>query len=174
MALVDIRQEFIDGVQEIFTTLFNNGYEADGVYLYLLNEDRETNVYGEKKFKSYNAPKLLVCQARINPTYATPQAVKEIECDAEFVVPLKSLQNNGLEVTDVALEEIRRGIMKFHGTYYTIDNIIPKAYVEDVFLMYRFLCTEDKHKTPLVINVQEDIFEESSDLTVAESIEDGD
>lgn len=174
MAFVDIRQEFVDGVQEIFTTLFNNGSEADGAYLYLLSEDRETSVYGEKKYKSYQPPKLLVCQAILRPSFGNPPAVTEIDCDAEFVVPLKSLQLNGLDVTEKALDEIRRGILKFHDVFYTIDNIIPKAFVEDVFLMYRFLCSEDKHKNDSVITVKENTIEEFSDLTVSEYSEDGD
>lgn len=164
MAYQDIRKDFVDGVQEIFTTLFNNGSEtSDGVYLYLLSSQRSTNVYGERKYKSYQEPKLLVCQAKLNPMYGE-QTMEEIKDQAEFVVPLKSLQENGLEVTHEALEEMRKGVLKFHDTVYIIDNIIPKAYVEDVFLMYRFICTEDVNKTSVVQFYQQE-YEETSEVT---------
>ena len=139
-----IQKAFVNGVQTIFTTLFNNGSENDGVYYYPLDTENSTiNVYGERKAKLYKDPLLLVCKATISPTKGE-QDVEEVKNQAEFVVTLKSLVNNNLGVTDKDLEIMRRGIMKFKGVCYLIDNIVPKAYVEDVFLMYTFYCTEDK------------------------------
>lgn len=163
MPFLDIQKEFVDGVHEIFTTLFNNTSLQDGVFYYALSEDRETNVYGEKKYKTYKAPKLLVCKAIINPTYGE-QTVQEITDQAEFVVDVKSLFNVGLSDTPEAIAEMRKGIMKFHDVFYVIDNIVPKAYVEDKFLMYRFICTEDKEQEPLSIEVVEDAIDEEQSL----------
>mgnify|MGYP003297571445 CR=1 FL=1 len=64
---------------------------------------------------------------------------------------LKSLQENGLGATNADLDYMRKGVIEFHGVYYTIDNIIPKAYIADVFLMYTFECTEDKHTTSVLV-----------------------
>lgn len=137
-----IQKAFVNGVQTIFTTLFNNGSENDGVYYYPLDtENSNTNVYGEQKAKQYKDPVLLVCKAIINPIKGE-QDVEEVTNQAEFVVTLKSLVNNNLGVTDKDLETMRRGIMKFNGVCYLIDNIAPKAYVEDVFLLYSFYCTQ--------------------------------
>lgn len=159
MPLLDIQKEFVDGVQEIFTTLFNDNSSQDGVYFYPL-KDQKTNVYGEQKYKTYKSPKLLVCKAILNPTYGE-QTVLEVKDQAEFVVPLKSLQNAGLEVTHKGLVEMRRGILRFKDAYYIIDNIVPKSYVEDVFLMYRFICTEDvNRKDP--IHIEEDFLEDQT------------
>ena len=163
MPYLDIQRDFVDGVHEIFTTLFNNTELQDGVFYYQLSEDRETNVYGEKKYKTYKAPKLLVCKAIINPVYGE-QTVKEITDQAEFVVDVKSLHNVGLSDTPEAIAEMRKGIMKFHDVFYVIDNIVPKAYVEDKFLMYRFICTEDKEQEPLSIEVVEDAIDEEQSL----------
>ena len=163
MPYLDIQRDFVDGVHEIFTTLFNNTEFQDGVFYYQLSEDRETNVYGEKKYKTYKAPKLLVCKAIINPVYGE-QTVKEITDQAEFVVDVKSLHNVGLSDTPEAIAEMRKGIMKFHDVFYVIDNIVPKAYVEDKFLMYRFICTEDKEQEPLLIEVVEDAIDEEQSL----------
>ena len=154
MADLSIRKDFVDGVQEIFTTLFNDGV-SDGINLYLMSDKTKTNVYGESKYKIYQAPKMLVTQARLTPTQGE-QDVEGIKDKAVFVVPLKSLQERGLGVTNADLDIMRKGVIEFHGVYYTIDNILPKAYIEDVFLMYHFVCTEDKHTTNILVENQED------------------
>lgn len=153
MADGSIRRDFVDGVQEIFTTLFNDGV-SDGVNLYLLSDKTNTNVYGENKYKIYKQPKLLVAKATLSPTQGE-QDVEGIKDSAVFVVPLKSLQENELGVTNADLDIMRKGVIEFHGVYYTIDNILPKAYIEDVFLMYHFTCTEDKHVTGLKLEEPE-------------------
>ena len=149
MADESIRKDFVEGVQEIFTTLFNDG-ESDGVNLYLLSDNTNTNVYGENKYKTYKQPILLVAKATITPTQGE-QDVEGIKDKSIFVIPLKSLQDNELGVTNNDLDIMRKGMIKFHGVYYTIDNILPKAYIEDVFLMYYFVCTEDKYTTEILI-----------------------
>lgn len=153
MADESIRKDFVDGIQELFTTLFNDG-ESDGLNLYLLSEDTKPNIYGENKYKKYQQPKMLVTQARLNPTQGE-QDVEVIKDKAVFVVPLKSLQERELGVTNADLDIMRKGIIEFHGVYYTIDNILPKAYIEDVFLMYHFVCTEDKYTTSVLVEEPE-------------------
>ena len=154
MANESIRKDFVDGVQEIFTTLFNDG-ETDGLNLYLMSENTKTNVYRESKYKKYKAPITLVTQARLTPTQGE-QDVEVVKDKAVFVVPLKSLQENDLGVTNTDLDIMRKGVIEFHGVYYTIDNILPKAYIEDVFLMYHFECTEDKYTTEILIEGEDD------------------
>ena len=149
MADESIRKDFIDGVEEIFTTMFNDGV-TDGLNLYLLSEKTKKNVYGESKYKMYKAPKRLVTQARLTPTQGE-QDVEAIKDKAVFIVPLKSLQNQQLGVTNADLDIMRKGVIEFHGVFYTIDNILPKAYVEDVFLLYHFVCTEDKYITDIPV-----------------------
>lgn len=150
MADLSIRKDFVEGVQEIFTTLFNDGV-TDGLDLYLMSENTSSNnVYRENKYKMYKAPKRLVTQARLTPTQGEKD-VEVIKDKAVFVVPLRSLQDNNLGVTNNDLDIMRKGVIEFHGVYYTIDNILPKAYIEDVFLMYHFVCTEDKYTTEILI-----------------------
>lgn len=153
MADLSIRKDFVEGVHEIFTTLFNEGVN-DGIRLYLMSDRTKTNVYGESKYKMYKAPKMLVTQARLTPTQGE-QDVKAIKDKAVFVVPLKSLQDNELGVTNADLDIMRKGVIEFHGVFYTIDNILPKAYIEDVFLMYHFVCTEDKYITSVLVEESE-------------------
>lgn len=153
MADLSIRKDFVDGVNEIFTTLFNDGV-SDGINLYLLSKNTKPNVYGESKYKMYQAPKRLTSKALLTPTQGE-QDVEVIKDQATFVVPLKALQDNDLGVTNADLDEMRKGVIEFHGVYYTIDNILPKAYIEDVFLMYQFECTEDKYTTSVICEEDE-------------------
>lgn len=153
MADLSMRKDFVDGVEEIFTTMFNDGV-TDGLNLYLLSEKTKTNVYGESKYKMYQAPKMLVTQARLTPTQGE-QDVEVIKDKAVFVVPLKSLQKQELGVTNADLDIMRKGVIEFHGVFYTIDNILPKAYVTDVFLLYHFVCTEDKNVTSVLVEEPE-------------------
>lgn len=147
MADQSIRREFVEGVQEIFTTLFNNGSEGeDGVFFFALSEQTTKNVYGENKYKTYKPPVLLVCKAVINPQHGE-QDVEEVKDTATFTVTYQSLVENGLDLTNAGLSNLRRGMMKFHDAYYKVDLINPRAYVEDVFLLYDFQCTQDLEVT---------------------------
>lgn len=149
MTDLSIQKDFLDGTQEIFSTLFNDG-KTTGANLYLLSEKTKTNVYGESKYKMYQPPKLLVAQVRLNPTQGE-QDVEVIKESAVFVVPTKSLLDNNLGVTNDDLDEMRKGVIEFKGVYYTIDNILPKAFVGNVFLFYHFVCTEDKYTKSILL-----------------------
>ena len=142
MADLEIRRDFIEGMNEVFTTLLNDG-ETDGVNYFALDlENTRTSVYGESRgSKVYSNYVTLVCKAEINPVQGE-QPVESVKNTAIFTVPLKSLQDRNLGVTDIDLEQMRRGILEFHNTCYYIDNIRPTAYVEDVFLFYKFECTQ--------------------------------
>lgn len=147
MADQSIRREFVEGVHEIFTTLFNNGSEGDdGVFFYALSEKTEENVYGENKYKTYKPPVLLVCKAVVNPQHGE-QDVEEVKDTATFTVTYQSLVENGFDLTNAGLSVLRRGMMKFRDAYYKVDLINPRAYVEDVFLLYDFQCTQDPEVT---------------------------
>ena len=138
-----IRKDFIEGMHEVFTTLFNDGSEyTDGIFLYLLSDKVTTNVYGERKSKTYQAPKLLVSNAHLSPTQGE-ETVEGIKDHATFKVTLKTLMDNDLGVTKEDLDTMRKAKIKFHDKFYTVDNISPTTYVEDTFLFYTFECTED-------------------------------
>ena len=126
MADLSIQKDFVDGIQDIFTTLFNDGIN-DGLNLYLLSDNTKSNVYGENKYKIYQQPKRLVTQARLKPTQGE-QDVEGIRDKPTFIVPLKSLQDNALSVTSEGLDKLRRSIVEFHGVYYTVDNVLPKTF----------------------------------------------
>lgn len=154
MADLSIRKDFIDGTYEIFTTLFNEGI-SDGIELYLMSDKTRVSVYGESKYKKYKKPILLVSHVRIDSVQGK-QDVEKIKHQASFVVPLKSFQDNGIGVTREDLNTISKGVIKFQGVYYNIDEILPRVYIEDVFLYYHFVCVEDTSITSL--SIEEDGF----------------
>ena len=148
MANEQIRKDFVDGIEEVFTSLFNEGV-TDGIYLYLLSDKTTTNVYGESKEKVYKKPILLVANAHLTPTQGE-EYVESIKNSASFTVPLKTLQDNKLGVTNEDLAKMRKGVISFHNVFYTIDNISPSTYVEDIFLFYKFICTEALNFIPVI------------------------
>lgn len=142
---LSIQTEFVNGVQEIFDTLFNKGDDnTDGVQYYPLSPLNTVNVYREQAEKLYKEPVLLTCKATLNPA-APDNEAEQLKSTAQFKVPLKSLLDNGLSVD--SLQDLCKGLMKFHGVYYVIDQITPQAYVENVFLFYEFSCTETSEKS---------------------------
>lgn len=149
MADLSIRNDFLEGTQEIFTTLFNDGV-TDGLDLYLLSTKTKKNVYKENKVKLYQQPIKLVTQARINPVQGEND-VETVKGDAQFTIPLSELMKKEIDTSTKGLSVLRQGVIEFHGVFYTIDNILPKAYVEDVFLLYTFVCTEDLQTKELAI-----------------------
>ena len=64
MADESIRKDFVDGVQEIFSTLFNDGV-SDGIDLYLLSTQTKKNVYKESKVKIYQKIGRASCRERV-------------------------------------------------------------------------------------------------------------
>ena len=56
---------------------------------------------------------------------------------------------------DFDLDIMRKGVVEFHGVYYKVENILPKAYIEDTYLMYHFVCTEDKQIKSLSVEEPE-------------------
>ena len=137
MADTSIRNDFIEGVQEIFSTLFNDGID-DGIDLYLLSKRTESSsVYNEQKEKIYKKPVRLVCSAQLTPEEG--ENVEEYKSRAIFKVPLKSLQDNNIPID---LDTLNKSLIKFKEVFYTVTVVKPATYVEDVFLLYSFECVE--------------------------------
>lgn len=152
MADIDIRNDFVEGMNEVFTTLFNDGSEqTDGMFLYLLAKNNTCNVYDEQKFKKYEPPKLLVCSARMKGVSSETEVQEENKEGITFTVPVKSLIDNGFDLSKEGLERMYKGKVKFHDVFFTIDSVLPSTYVEDTYLFYKFFCSEDIHVTSVEV-----------------------
>ena len=57
-------------------------------------------------------------------------------------MPYKSLVDRGIDISEGNFAELQKGLMKYKDTYFTIENIQPHAFVEQVFLLYDFICKE--------------------------------
>lgn len=149
MADLSIRKDFVDGVHDIFTTLFNDG-KNDGIKLYLMSDKTKTNLYKESKFKRYKEPIMLVAHARIDSVQGK-EFVEDIKHHASFVVPLKEFQDHNISVSRSNLNELRKGIIEFRDVFYSISDVLPRVYIEDVFLFYHFVCSEESSISSVLI-----------------------
>lgn len=149
MAVTDIQRDFIEGVHEVYATMFTDGVN-DGVYFYPLYEPEKKSVYREVKYKQYLSPILLVAKVTLTPEHGE-EDVKSIKERAEFKVTYKSLVDNEIDVSNKNLVNLRKGLIRYKDTFYEIDNISPTTFVEDVFLAYVFECTEEPTLTDVVV-----------------------
>lgn len=150
MANETIKKAFVEGVNTIFTTLFNEGKEeGDGISLFSLIRE-ELNVYGEQENKIYNKPVILVAKVSETPTDGE-QDIKKQKKVAIFTVPIKSLNDNGYEMTAEELKNLRSAVIEYKGVYYSIDKIQGKAFVENTYLLWEFNCTEQPDSFSLVV-----------------------
>lgn len=149
MSDLGIRNDFVEGTYEIFTTLFNDGVK-EGINLYLLSDNNKTNVYGERKYKKYKPPIRLVSHAKTD-SIQSGNEVEELKFQSSFTVPLKAFQQLGIPVDRNSLDKMRRGVIEFQGVFYSIKEVLPRVYVEDIYLFYHFICTEEKGMTSVSV-----------------------
>lgn len=138
----DIWKAFYDGTNEVFDVMFNNGKENDGILFYPIFEPKDLGVYNEVKQRQYLDPIPLIAKVELTPTQGE-EDVETIKGVAIFTVPFKSLNENGIDVSNKNLPQLRKGKIQFKDTFYEIDNISPKTFVENTYMFYKFECTED-------------------------------
>lgn len=167
MADLNIQKDFIEGIYEIYSTMFNDGVN-DGIYLYTYINDVD-DLYGEDKYRKFSKPKLLVAKANLYPEQPE-EYIEEVKDIVHFIVPYKSLLDNGIGVTSKELRELRKSYIYFDGMFYDIVVIKPLAYVENVFLTYDFTCLPNlDYKSMYVVD---DEYEEEVSLNYDESAND--
>lgn len=142
MAQQDIQQAFVEGIYEIYSIMFTDG-EEDGIELSFLDESgtKVDSVYRESKNKKYEEPIILCGRATLSPE-KSEDIIHDVEYDAVFKFPYKSFLDHDIDVSIAGLERLRKAKLTFHGKDYNVFNIIPTTFVENVFLVYEFRCTE--------------------------------
>lgn len=138
----DIWKAFYDGTNEVFNVLFNSGTKDDGVLFYPIYEPSNLGVYKEVKQRKYLVPISLIAKVELTPTQGE-EDVETIKETAVFTIPFKSLNENGVNMSNKNFPQLRKGKIQFKDTFYEIDNIKPKTFVENTFMFYQFECTED-------------------------------
>lgn len=137
-----IRQDFIDGIHEIFSTLFNEASTPDDGVLFFPFAVGEDSIYQESKFKKYSQPITLIC----NVKETLKDGSKDVEAQkrsAVFTVPLKSLIDNGIEeMSKSKVADMKKGVMKYKDVFYEIDLIQGRVFIENTYMMWDFHCTE--------------------------------
>lgn len=138
----NIRNAFLDGMNEVFTTMF-----TDKVKLFLLDTNLTyTNIYKESPQKVYSTPVSL--SAKVVPTFEQGEnSVEGIQISAEITVPTKQLiLNNIPRFTEEDLETLRKAKFEYKGCEYLIEKVAPRTLVADEWQFYVFSCRVDKKK----------------------------
>ena len=146
MADATLRQDFLNGVEEIFSTLFNEAKEPEDGIQFFAFKGGSSSIYQESKFKKYAPPITLV------------SSVSELEQDGKtdveaqkrhsvFKVPLKQLLSKGVIETDM-INDLPLDFVK---------NVIPMKRVgsaKEVASAINYLLSEDaSYITGQVISV---------------------
>lgn len=135
----EIQEAFLDGINEVFTTLFTNRV----MFSFLDKEqtEEELSIYGEVPKKYYHEPIALVANVFLeSEKYEHPD--KQFKNTAVFKVPTRQLIINNIPHTQADLPALERGKIHFNGVDYLVDSVKPHTLVADVWQMYVFNCTE--------------------------------
>ena len=164
MSDLNIRKDFMDGVQEIYHTLFNEGKsEDDGISLFLFREG-SVNIYDEVRNKTYGMPVILSANIKLGTkeeqTPTSPRGrVASIKVPAKEIEEKTRLDmNNQSDILTLS-----RSIIKYKGVYYEIDTLQGRAFVENVYLLWEFSCSEIMDKEPVSLK-SEDVEEKDFDI----------
>lgn len=157
MADATIRKDFLDGVEEIFSTLFNEAKEPEDGIQFFAFKSGSSSIYQESKFKTYAPPITLV------------SGVSEVEQDGStdveaqkrhsiFKVPLKQLLDKGVAENDMTkdvIAELKKGLIKYKDVLYEIDIIQGKVFIENTYMLWEFHCTEIFDPDSVRIEIEE-------------------
>lgn len=169
MADISIREDFLTGVQEIFSTLFNEGKGEDGVQLFQYMSGNDS-IYQESKFKKYSKPITLVASVK-EPEYDGSTDIEAQKRKATFKIPTQSLMNNGIsEMNKSTIAELKKGIIKYKDIFYEIDLIQGRIFIENIYALWEFQCTEIFDPDTIQIEIVEE--PETFDLTLSDKEED--
>ena len=145
MADLTVQNAFLDGIEEIFSTMF-----TDRLQLRLLDEeDTQTNIYEESSDKQYLDPIQLI--GRIQTTFTQGEnPVESVQIDAVITIPTKQLITKQIpHETDSDLETLKKAKFAYDGFEYLVEKVVPKTLIADKWQMYSFECRVDK-KSSLV------------------------
>ena len=136
--VIRIKDDFLDGMDEVFSTLFNNK-----VKLYLMDDEQTVpdELYGETPDKVYKEPISLV--ARVVTSF-TKEEIPEMDMkiDAVITVPTKQfIKNNLPRETWADLKTLARGYISYKEIeHYSIVKVQSKTLVDDEWQFYDFYC----------------------------------
>ena len=139
--ITEIQNDFIDGVYEVYSEMFNDGINT-GVYFYPYEDNPDKGIYKEDTNKTFKSPILLVARI-VLAVDSDGETVEEIKNTASVTIPFKSLRDNSLDTSTAGLKELNKGYLRFNDTFYEVLTIKPQSFVANVFLTYLFECAED-------------------------------
>ena len=136
----EIKNAFLEGMDEVFTIMF-----TDKVNLLLFDKNNiPHDVYDELPVKAYLPPIPLVGKF-------IPAVVKEeepemgVQYDTKVTFPTKQLIEAEIpRLTEEDLDFLTKAVIEFRGWRYIINRVLPKTLVADEWQFYDFYCMQDK------------------------------
>lgn len=137
----DIQSAFLDGIEEVFSTLLCNH-----LLLYFLDEESTTvdSLYGETTYKKYLEPYELIAKVEyVHPKGESPE--ETVIRTAKFRVPTKQFVTLGIPfLAEEDWERMRKAKLVYEGTEYLVDTVEPMTLVADIWQFFTFTATEAK------------------------------
>lgn len=152
----EIYTEFLEGIHEVYSTVFTDGIE-DGIKLYRLSDDNFTTLYKERKVKRYKEPILLVAKAVSGVQVNDVEVADETIDKPTFTVPYKSMLDNGLICqTEEDWDYLDKSFIEFHNAFYEVKKTRPSTFIQDTFMMIVFECEYRKDIKDLLLEEKEE------------------
>lgn len=137
-----ITQAFLEGMQEVFSTMF-----TDQIFLKLMDlENTEVNIYGESADKVYREPVQLVGKIVLsNSQEDTPES--EIRTSATIRIPTKEFIDKEISFySQEDLETLKKGLIVYREEEYEIQDVVPCTNITDTYMFYDFTCLRKLRK----------------------------
>ena len=137
----DIQQAFLDGIEEVFSTLLCNH-----LLLYFLDEDNTVvdDLYGETTEKVYTAPYEIICKVEYEHSKGVEPEVT-VNRKATIKIPTKQFITLGIPfLTEEDWERFRKAKVVYEGMEYLIDEAKPTTLVADIWQFFELRATEAK------------------------------
>lgn len=139
-----VQKDLCEGINTIYEEMF-----TDKVYYYSLNTElTDVNVYGESNDRVYNEPISFFARPVINSTQED-EYNKTSKLGGYFTVPMYQFLLKGLSTDKEALEQMKKGAIKFDGLVYQIDDITPLTNIQGMYMVVKIECSEPT--TPLIL-----------------------
>lgn len=132
----EISDAFLDGIYEIFSTLYTK------VDYYAFDPLAEKNIYGESKDKPYLDPVSLV--AKLDRSPRGPGRVENVQqYDMLISIPHKSFILANIPTNTDDMNYIKKGVFKCYDKFYTPVSMLPYGGAfEGVEMRFQFECRE--------------------------------
>lgn len=144
MSYDEIQNAFLEGMNEVYTTIF-----TDTLMFELLEstQSKINTVYKETLSREYQDPISLSGNVLVR-AHEGEIVVEDTKFFTEISIPTKQLIDNEIPFeTKSDLKKLEGGRFTYKGVSYLVDEVIPKVLIANIFQIYQFKCIEETENT---------------------------